>query len=50
MEHLLSLTLITVLLLGYHSRLSQENNSIAYNIPDPGEFIKEMNLSVVMRG
>lgn len=48
MEHLVTLTLISVLLLGYHSRLSHENSNIAYNIPDPGKFIGDMALSFVM--
>ena len=48
MEHLITLTLISVLLLGYHSRLSQENSNIAYNIPDPGKFIGDMALSFVI--
>ena len=36
MEQLLTFTLISLLILGYYSRLSEENNTIAYNIPDPG--------------
>lgn len=36
MEQLLTCTLISLLILGYYSRLSQESSNIAYNIPDPG--------------
>jgi hypothetical protein len=39
MEQFLSLTVICLVLLGYYFRPSQQNNPIAYNIPDPGNYL-----------
>ncbi len=38
MEQLFTLALICIIFLSYYSRPSQQNNSIAYNIPDPGDY------------
>ncbi len=35
-EQFLSLTVITAILLVYYSRQGDQKNTIAYNIPDPG--------------
>jgi len=39
MEQFLSLTVICLVFLGYYLRPSQQNNAIAYNIPDPGNYL-----------
>jgi hypothetical protein len=39
MEQLIPLIIISVIVLVYYSRPSQQINTIAYNIPDPGIFL-----------
>ncbi len=36
MEQLFTFSIICLILFGYYFRPSQQNNSIVYNIPDPG--------------
>ena len=36
MEKVIILSIICVIFLAYYSRPSEQNNAIAYNIPDPG--------------
>jgi hypothetical protein len=47
MEQLFTLTVMCLILLTYYSRPSEQNNAIAYNIPDPGNLL-EMFLSLLL--
>ena len=40
MEQLFTFSIICLILFGYYFTPSQQNNAIAYNIPDPGEMKK----------
>jgi hypothetical protein len=40
MEQIITLIVICLIVLGYYSLPSQQNNAIAYNIPDPGNIIE----------